>query len=147
MIHSRSSNRGKSRFGLSISRMGLSKAVDPSKKNIHNIREKTRSNAYPKGFVYKPKVSEQFLEEWLDFPTDRTWVLLNVLTLPFIWLLHTNKAMAGLDPTTKTIRERMCNQTSILGTVAGLFLVCAIAGFLQPPRKLLLGDPALLCTV
>src|SRR5690348_1848298 len=88
-----------------------------SRKNIYNIREKTKSQAYPKGFVYKPNVSEKFLEHWLDFPSERksSWfVVLNILKLPAIWLLYTNKSMAGLDPTSTTIRERLSNQASVL---------------------------------
>lgn len=111
-------------------------SVKPSTKNIHNLREKTLSNVYPKGFVYKPKVSEKFLEEWLDFPTDNNkYAFLNCMRLPYIWLLYTTKAMAGLDPTSNTIRERLSNQSSILGTAAGLFLVIAVAGYLTPPSK------------
>ncbi len=122
------SNSGQSSVSL------MSVRSKPSNKNLQNMREKTRANIYPKGFIYQPKVSEKFLEEWLDFPTKHTNVLLNILTLPFVWLLHTNKAMAGLDPSSSTVRERLSNQCSVLGTAAGLFLVIAIAGFLAPPK-------------
>jgi hypothetical protein len=120
-----------------LSARSFSKTISskPSNKNIHNLREKSFSKVYPKGFVYKPKVSEKFLEEWLDFPTEHGNVLLNCLCLPFVWLLKTNKAMAGLDPSSDTIRERVSNQSSILGTAAGLFLVIAVAGYLAPPSK------------
>jgi hypothetical protein len=108
----------------------------PSTRNIYNLREKTLSNVYPKGFIYKPAVSEKFLEEWLDFPTDcNKHAFWNCMRLPYIWLLHTTKAMAGLDPSSNTIRERLSNQSSILGTAAGLFLVIAVAGYLAPPSK------------
>jgi hypothetical protein len=108
-------------------------STKPSSKNIHNLREKTLSQVYPKGFIYKPKVSERFLETWLDFPTEHGSVLLNIMALPAVWLLKTNNAMAGLDPDSSSIRERLSNQAAILGTAAGLFLVIAVAGYLTPP--------------
>jgi hypothetical protein len=110
-----------------------SQSSKPSTKNLDNLRLKTQSDLYPKGFVYKPKVSEKFLEEWLNFPTFHGNVWVSYMKLSSVWLLWTNKAMAGLDPSSSTIRERLCNQISALGTAAGLFLVIAVAGFLAPP--------------
>lgn len=116
------------------------------KKNIHNLREKTKSKVFPEVFSYAPKVSQEFLEEWLDFPTEYRWTWWNFLMLPVVWLLWTNKAVIGLDPSNRTIRERLCNSISVLGTASGLFLVIAVAGLLQPPGKPITSNSLLLLT-
>ncbi len=105
--------------------------------NISKIRDSSFHGFGPSDQIYyKPKVSENFLENWLDFPVDRkVYTYLNTGKMFLTWLLWNNKGMAGLDPNDPTIRSRICQHTSILGTAAGLFLVVAIAGFLVPPRK------------
>lgn len=78
------------------------------------------------------------LEDWLSIPQDpgsSSAVFFNSVTLPFKWLLWTSKALAGLPPH-QSLRERLCNQSSSLGSVAGLFLVIAISAFFMPPSKL-----------
>jgi hypothetical protein len=136
MTNERNSKRGgKSMAGMS--KMGISgrkKNSDPSKKhNIDKIRGQS-SRSLPEEFHYKPKVSESFLEDWLDFPVDRkVFVLFNTFKMWMVWLVWTSKGMAGLDPGDTSIRARVCSQLSVLGTAAGLFLVIAIAGFLVPP--------------
>lgn len=115
---------------------GFLSAKSHDKKNIYNLREKTKSKIFPEVFTYAPKVSQEFLEEWLDFPTEYRWTWWNFLVLPTVWLLWTNKAIIGLEPTNKTIRERLSNSISVLGTASGLFLVIAVAALLQPPGKI-----------
>eukprot|EP01032_Pedospumella_encystans_P012693 gene12693-14666_t len=115
--------------------------IDSSKpqsgrKNISKIRDSSFHGFGPSDEVYyKPKVSENFLENWLDFPVDRAVsIWFNVVKMYFSWLLWNNKAMAGLDPNDPTIRSRITRHISILGTAAGLFVVVAIAAFLVPPE-------------
>ncbi len=77
------------------------------------------------------------LEEWLSIPQDPanpSSIIFNSVTLPFKWLLWTSKALAGLPPH-QSLRERLCNQSASLGSVAGLFLVIAISAFFVPPSK------------
>ena len=106
-----------------------------ARKNISKIRDSSFHGFGPSDEVYyKPKVSENFLENWLDFPVDRAVsIWFNVVKMYFSWLLWNNKAMAGLDPNDPTIRSRITRHISILGTAAGLFVVVAIAAFLVPP--------------
>ncbi len=106
-----------------------------ARKNISKIRDSSFHGFGPSDEVYyKPKVSENFLENWLDFPVDRAVSIgFNVVKMYFSWLLWNNKAMAGLDPNDPTIRSRITRHISILGTAAGLFVVVAIAAFLVPP--------------
>lgn len=109
------------------------KKLDPSHKNIARIRDRS-IRASPHEFLYKPKVSESFLEEWLDFPVDNSnFVPFSMAKMFGTWLLWNNKGMAGLDPNDASIRARITSQISVLGTAAGLFLVIAIAGLLVPP--------------
>jgi hypothetical protein len=124
------SANGMSKMGIS----GRKKNADPNQRhNIDKIRDQS-SRTLPEEFHYKPKVSESFLEEWLDFPVDRKVpVLFNTWKMWMVWLIWTSKGMAGLDPGDTSIRARVCSQLSVLGTAAGLFLVIAIAGFLVPP--------------
>eukprot|EP01032_Pedospumella_encystans_P015700 gene15700-17943_t len=89
----------------------------------------------PEEFQFNPKVSEDFLESWLDFPVDENFsIIFNSFKMWMTWLIWTNKSMAGLDPGDTTIRARVTSQISVIGTAAGLFLVIAIAGFLVPPE-------------
>ena len=77
------------------------------------------------------------LEDWLSIPQDpgkSSSIFFNSVTLPFKWLLWTSKALAGLPPH-QSLRERLCNQSASLGSVAGLFLVIAISAFFVPPSK------------
>jgi hypothetical protein len=77
------------------------------------------------------------LEAWMDFPTDtadNSGILINSITLPFKWVLWTTKGLAGLPPH-QSLRERLCNQSASLGSVAGLYLVIAISAFFIPPSK------------
>ncbi len=77
------------------------------------------------------------LTDWLSFPEHSQHnAILNSITLPFKWLLWTSKGLTGLPPN-QNMRQRMCNQAASLGSVAGLFLVVAISGFLVPPSKYL----------
>jgi hypothetical protein len=137
IINERNSNRGGKKSMTGMSKMGISgrkKNADPNQKhNIDKIRDQS-SRSLPEEFHYKPKVSESFLEEWLDFPVDRkVSVAFNSIKMWMVWLIWTSKGMAGLDPGDTSIRARVCSQLSVLGTAAGLFLVIAIAGFLVPP--------------
>eukprot|EP01031_Cornospumella_fuschlensis_P030559 gene30559-36932_t len=109
------------------------KAKDAVHGNIANLKEKTKSNLFPKDFKYKPLITEDFLRTWLDFPVKYRNVPLNLFLVPLRWLVWTNRSMAGLEPTDSTIRERLCNSISVLGTAAGLFLVIAVEGLLSPP--------------
>jgi hypothetical protein len=107
-------------------------------KNIAKIKTKRKSsrNLLAEEFHYKPKVSQSFLHDWLDYPVDRhEHTLFNSFYMWFVYLQWTNKGMAGLDPVDSTIRSRVCNQLQVLGTVASLFLVIAVASFLVPPSK------------
>jgi len=114
------------------------KKIDPSHKNISRIRGSSR--VVPNEFQYKPRVSENFLEEWLDFPVDeKFFVPFSMAKMWGTWLLWNTKSMAGLDPCDRSIRSRVTNQVTVLGTAGGLFLVVAIAGYLVPPGTLL-GD-------
>jgi hypothetical protein len=76
-------------------------------------------------------------DSWVNFPTAEKSdfeVAVNSLTLPLKWLLWTNKGLSGL-PKNQCLRERLCNQSTSLGSVAGLYLVIAISGFFMPPSK------------
>lgn len=137
LINARNAKRGTLQRGNSLGAIGFglnNKKADPS--TMHNI-DKIKSKvgrAMPAEFHYKPKVSQNFLGDWLDFPVDRkVSVLFNCAMMWLVWLLWTNKAMAGLDPGDTSIRARVCSQLSVLGTAAGLMLVIAMAGFLVPP--------------
>jgi hypothetical protein len=106
--------------------------------NIGKLKQKeNRAQSSVKGELnYKPKVSQSFLQEWLDYPVDRLVnTSCNSLSLWFVWLRWTNRAIAGLDPVDNSIRARVCNQLQVLGTAASLFLVIAVASFLVPPCK------------
>jgi hypothetical protein len=131
--------KAKSKAGLSIMGFSRKKRNDPSHKhNIDKIKGLS-SRTMPAEFHYKPKVSQTFLENWLDFPVDRhVSVVLNSFKMWWIWLIWTNKGMAGLDPSDTTVRARICSQVSVLGTAAGLMLVIAVAGLLVPPGTKLL---------
>lgn len=128
--------RNSKRTGISFAASSKKRKADPSKQyNIDKIKGKSLKTM-PEEFHYKPKVSESFLEGWLDFPVDQdVFVLFNSFKMWMVWLVWTNKSMAGLDPSDSSIRARVCSQISVLGTAAGLFLVIAIAGFLVPPGK------------
>jgi hypothetical protein len=108
--------------------------VQPSMNNIDKMRQSTAQHTKAEEFHYKPKVSQSFLKGWLNYPVDRRFsVVANSYYMWMVWLQWTNKGMAGLDPLDTSIRSRVCNQLSIQGTAAGLFLVIAVAGFLVPP--------------
>lgn len=119
--------------------MGFSKKKGSESVKLNNMgRIRTLSSrTIPEGFHYNPKVSQSFLENWLDFPVDANFsVIINSFRMWFIWLIWTNKGMAGLDPSDTTVRARICSQLSVLGTAAGLMLVIAVAGLLVPPSKI-----------
>lgn len=99
-------------------------------RNLENLKQQVDEEE--EDFHYSPLVSEEFLREWLNFPINRS-VYVGVPMLPLRWMIWTNKSMAGLEPTDSTIRERVCNSISVLGTAAGLFLVIAVSALLQPP--------------
>lgn len=101
--------------------------------NLKNIRGNSTAHV-----AYKPTVSEDFLTAWLDFPIGKSQML-GIMLFPLRWMLWTNCSLASLSPTDPTIRERLCNSISVLGTAAGLFLVLAVAGLLEPPGRLLVG--------
>ena len=124
--------------GLSF--IGSKKKNANRKTNIDKLKTKSL-RAMPEEFQFNPKVSEDFLESWLDFPVDESFsVVYNSLKMWLTWLIWTNKSMAGLDPGDTTIRSRVTSQISVIGTAAGLFLVIAIAGFLVPPEVKHEGD-------
>lgn len=75
------------------------------------------------------------LEEWIDFPSGHTsslTILFNSLILPFKWLLWISKGVAGLT-LTESLRERLRDQSTSLGSVAALYLVITVSAFLTPP--------------
>jgi hypothetical protein len=114
--------------------MGFGKVAPAGVKNIDKIKQKSSRNLLAEEFHYKPKVSQSFLREWLDYPVDRhVHALYNTFVMWIVWLQWSNKGMAGLDPLDDTIRSRVCNQLQVLGTAASLFLVIAVASFLIPP--------------
>jgi hypothetical protein len=119
----------------STSFMGFGKiAPAPTVKNIDKLKQKSTRNLGAEEIHYKPKVSQTFLQNWLDYPVDREVnVVVNSFLLLTVWLRWTNRAMAGLDPLDKTIRARVCNQLQVLGTASSLFLVISVASFLVPP--------------
>jgi hypothetical protein len=85
---------------------------------------------------FVPKMGHD-LEDYIDLPDDHhnsSGIIFNSLTLPFKWVMWTSKSLAGLPPH-QSLRERLCNQSTSLGSVAGLYLVIAISGFFTPPRK------------
>lgn len=85
-------------------------------------------------FRFVPAVSHD-LTDWLAFPVGQKGsVFLNSLTLPFKWLLWTHKSLAALTPDAD-VRQRLCNQSQSLGSVAGLYLVIAVSAFLMPPGE------------
>jgi len=131
--HHKQRLRGKSRLsGLSF--VGGKKKNADQRSNLNKL--KTQSlRKMPEEFQFNPKVSEGFLESWLDFPVDRdNNLIVNSFVMWATWLIWTNRSMAGLDPGDTSIRSRIVSQISVLGTAAGLFLVIAIAGFLVPPE-------------
>jgi hypothetical protein len=110
--------------------------VSPSMNNIDKMRQSPTRHTKAEEFHYKPKVSQSFLKAWLNYPVDRHFsVIANSYYMWLVWLQWTNKGMAGLDPLDTSIRARVCNQLSIQGTAAGLFLVIAVAGYLVPPGR------------
>jgi hypothetical protein len=116
--------------------LGFGKAAHAGVKNIAKIKTKRKSarNLLAEEFHYKPKVSQSFLQDWLDYPVDRhVHAFVNSFVMWIVYLQWTNKGMAGLDPVDSTIRARVCNQLQVLGTVASLFVVIAVASFLAPP--------------
>ena len=112
-------------------------------KKTHPTDEKEETNAPTKSgktmfsikaptVKFLPNLSHD-LTDWLSFPNKpQDNVILNSITLPFKWLLWTSKGLAGLPPN-QNMRERLCNQSTSLGSVAGLYLVIAISAFLVPP--------------
>lgn len=141
-------------YDIVQARVGARRVANRVRANIKNqsnlafLRDKSRSS---KGLYdkYIPKVSETFLEEWLDFPHEENVpVMYNSFMLVFRWLSWTNKGIASLHPSNTTIRERLCASVNVLGMAAGLFLVLAAAGFLVPPSKyyFLTKVPSIKCT-
>lgn len=103
---------------------------------MHYIKELSRTKLLSKTDQYEPKVSERFLEEWLDFPRHQQhFVLFNTIYLLTRWLLWTNKSIASLDPSNPSIRDRLSNTIAQLSMASGLFLVMAVACFTFPPGK------------
>jgi hypothetical protein len=116
--------------------MGLGKVGPAPLKNIDKLKQKSSRNISAEEVHYKPKVSQTFLQNWLDYPVDQhVHEMYNSFALLTAWLRWTNRAMAGLDPLDKTIRARVCNQLQVLGTTSSLFLVISVASFLVPPSK------------
>jgi hypothetical protein len=104
------------------------KNIDKLKSTRHMLKEEERN--------FQPKVSQNFLEDWLNYPVDKKFqVVYNSFNIWFVWLRWTSRGMAGLDPLDSTIRARICNQQSILGNAAGLFLLMSVNGFLTPISK------------
>ena len=112
------------------------------KRHISRLKETAKAQ---KGladvFTYSQKLSENVLEEWLDFPIESHFTLLKILILPMRWLVWTSKNLIGLDPADKTLRDRIASSINNLGTTAGLFLVIAIAALLDPPGSQLPQPP------
>lgn len=103
-------------------------------------RPQTRPNfSKAKSFAalkFVPKMGHA-LEDYINLPEDHhnsSGILFNSLTLPLKWVMWTSKSLAGLPPH-QSLRERLCNQSTSLGSVAGLYLVVAISAFFVPPRK------------
>jgi len=89
-----------------------------------------------RGFHSFEPSKESTLEKYLDFSTGNSNVLFNSTVYQYIhWLTWTTAATALLNKNDETRRPRISNQLSVLGTSAGLFLVVAIAGFLEPPES------------
>lgn len=115
-------------------------------RNMHYIRQLSRAKLLSKTDRYEPKVSERFLEEWLDFPRHNNhFVLFNTVRLMTRWLLWTNKSIASLDPSNPSIRDRLSNTIAQLSTASGLFLVMAVACFTIPPGIQLPSAPSPSC--
>jgi hypothetical protein len=114
--------------------MGFGKvAPAPGVTNIEKMRQQSLLHLTSEDVRYKPKVSQSFLQDWLDYPVDRQVnIAYNSFALWTVWLCWTNRAIAGLDPVDNSIRARVCNQLQVLGTAASLFLVIAVASFLVP---------------
>lgn len=114
--------------------------------NTEQYAQTAQSSAKVKRFAsvkFVPSVGHS-LDEWLDIPEHpghTSGIIFNSITLPFKWLLWTSKALAALPPH-QSLRERLCNQSASLGSVAGLFLVIAISAFFVPPSK---SNAPLLC--
>lgn len=110
---------------------GPIKAV-PSIKNIDKLQLKNTNHLLKEEERnYQPKVSENFLEDWLNYPVDKKFqVVYNSFNIWFVWMRWTSRGMASLDPQDSTIRARICNQQAILGNAAGLFLIMSVSGFL-----------------
>jgi hypothetical protein len=90
-------------YDIVVARLSAEKATKAirskiqHRRNIAFLREQTKSRIYPSGCGYQPKVSERYLEAWLDFPrTQDHWVLFNTFMLVYRWLLWTNKSLASL---------------------------------------------------
>jgi hypothetical protein len=87
-------------------------------------------------FKFTPAMGNTF-DDWIRLPTGTEFssgILFNSITLPLKWVVWTTKGLAGLPPH-QSLRERLCNQSSSLGSVAGLYLVIAISAFFLPPSK------------
>ncbi len=69
-------------------------------------------------------------DDWINLPPLGNWAIttLNIVTLPLKWLLFTKMSLVCCPPS--EIRERVSNQTSILGSVAALFVVISISSYL-----------------
>ena len=122
-------------YFIKRNRRMTSKGVIPDQQNplsrnsSANISSSTKRRST---FRFVPTIAHE-LSDWLDFPVGKTnGVLFNSITLPFKWLLWTNKSLAALTPDSN-VRERLCNQSLSLGSVAGLYLVISVAAFLTPP--------------
>lgn len=107
---------------------------DVSTKPHGDIKNASRKSFAALKFI--PKMGHA-LEDWINLPEDHhnsSGILFNSLTLPLKWVMWTSKSLAGLPPH-QNLRERLCNQSASLGSVAGLYLVVAISGFFVPPSK------------
>jgi hypothetical protein len=110
-------------------------ANQPSPEPLRRKYTKVQSFA---SFNFIPKIGHA-MEDWTTIPDDHhesSGIFFNSVTLPFKWVVWTSKALSGLPPH-QSLRERLCNQSASLGSVAGLYLVIAISGFFLPPGKAL----------
>lgn len=104
---------------------------NPSSEPLRRKYNKAQSFS---AFNFIPTIGHA-MEDWTTIPEDHhesSGIIFNSITLPFKWVVWTSKALSGLPPH-QSLRERLCNQSASLGSVAGLYLVIAISGFFLPP--------------
>jgi hypothetical protein len=113
-----------------------SDSAQPNKFPAEPLRRKFCKAQSFSTFNFIPKGGSA-MEDWTTIPDDHhesSGIFFNSVTLPFKWVVWTSKALSGLPPH-QSLRERLCNQSASLGSVAGLYLVIAISGFFIPPGK------------